>query len=793
MIIIGFLGTANIVQAQTTENATTNGSFETKVQGLECISWTSGIEVGNCIVGIAYWIFFALPAFILVVAAKFFNALLALTLSSALYGSFIEEAWTVVRDVSNIFFILILLYVAVKTILDLGSDSKKIIARVIIMALLINFSMFFTKVVIDSSNILALIFYNKIGIKGPNAQSLPPDTPTTNATMTNVTEKNISGALASGFNPAGLITSSMFDKGTITVPKFDYRQDNIDYCLSRTETQDYSKCLNEREPDPNIIQETKPGPGPSTAFYLGIIFVSCAIFLFAAYAFFIAGLSFLGRLIELWILIIFSPFAFMSSSIPLLDQHVEGIGWTSWLKRLLSTAFMAPIFMFFLYVISKIVGAMRDVFDPSKISTMDTFGKILSILIPAAIILSLLMKAVEYAKKGGGQFGALAMKGGQLIGGLALGAATGGAAMVASNTIGRSARNIANNDELKEKAAGGDRGAQRRLALANSLAKNSFDFRQTGIGQFAAQKTGMDFNKGLGIVGLSTEKLKGGRAERDKEVVETHIANKKSYRLSGTAGEKQNKRADEYNKDKKTAEDNITKSWDSEYKENLGRAKEDGLLAEEDEERFKKDYEEKNPRPKFDEDAFKDAYVRGDREKLKKDFEIDKDEDDKKQQDTDRKFRKGAVGNAVEVNKDRDDAYALSLKNPYSKIENGEVVKRNLREEFGGSFRSGMQKMVYTPTGVATIATVGALTGGIGAVLAIPLGGIVHAIKDLVRIKEEEVIVAGMQKGESKEQRVYKAMEKVFNENNMAKGEGDKSKPAQTTPPPNTTPPTDKK
>src|SRR3989338_11711984 len=154
---------------------------------------------------------------------------------------------------------------------------------------------------------------------------------------------------------------------------------------------------------------------------IALIFVSGAVMLFAAYAFFIAGISFLGRLIELWILIIFSPFAFMSFSVPLLEK-VEYIGWDAWSKRLLAVSFMAPIFMFFMYLIFMIIKS--NIFislvarpDPDKQLWMET---IILMVIPALIILILLMKATNYAKKSSGVLGEALMSGAKIAGGLAL-------------------------------------------------------------------------------------------------------------------------------------------------------------------------------------------------------------------------------------------------------------------------------------------------------------------------------------------------------------------------------------
>ncbi|MBI2674012.1 MAG: hypothetical protein HYX23_01895 [Candidatus Zambryskibacteria bacterium] len=74
----------------------------------------------------------------------------------------INIAWKTIRDVANMGFIFILLYAAIQTILGIGSDTKKLIVNIVVVAILINFSLFFTKVVIDASNVLAITFYDAI-------------------------------------------------------------------------------------------------------------------------------------------------------------------------------------------------------------------------------------------------------------------------------------------------------------------------------------------------------------------------------------------------------------------------------------------------------------------------------------------------------------------------------------------------------------------------------------------------------------------------------------------------------
>jgi hypothetical protein len=110
----------------------------------------------------------------------------------------------VVRDISNVFFILVLLYVAIQTILGLSHETKKVVVHVIIMALLINFSMFFTKVVVDSSNMWALVFYNRIDVGNRDFTGLlKPDAAT-------VEQKDFSGGIVQNFDPSKLLSEDFF-------------------------------------------------------------------------------------------------------------------------------------------------------------------------------------------------------------------------------------------------------------------------------------------------------------------------------------------------------------------------------------------------------------------------------------------------------------------------------------------------------------------------------------------------------------------------------------------------------
>lgn len=459
-------------------------AFQKYLATKECSA--DSFTVSGCLLQLFYYIFNTIASILLMLCGMFFNAVVAITLSSRMYSgsSFIPSAWVIVRDLSNIFFILVLLYVAIRLILGFGgSETKKMIVTVIITALLINFSMFFTEVVVDASNVLALIFYNKINVETSLNGTPRPYIPITNIGG----EKDISGGLVSAFDPSKALTADFFKKAAQTVvPGNPITIGNAVGAVLIGPLYVQSKIVGW------LAGPTTEVP-PSLVF--AIILVAGLIMLFAAYAFFIAGISFLGRLIELWILIIFSPFAFMSLTIPILEKKVDYIGWEAWLKRLLSVAFMAPIFMFFMYFIFLVVranvfGSLSRGLGAKSLWTED----LLMIVMGAMIILVLLMKATSFAKKGGGKFAEVTIGAAKVVGGLALGAGIGGAALAARGVIGGAGG--AGLNKLAEKVGPG-RTANMLKNTSAFLQNKTFDPRNVKIaGKSLASVTGLSLGEG---------------------------------------------------------------------------------------------------------------------------------------------------------------------------------------------------------------------------------------------------------------------------------------------------------
>jgi hypothetical protein len=128
------------------------------------------INIKACVEGFSAYIAYlvlTLISWLVGISGLLFNTVLTYTVVEMKRRvteiSAIQSGWVLFRDVGNLVFIFILLYIAIKTILSAEDpNTKKLVTNIIIIGLLINFSLFFTKFLIDGSNILATSFYNLI-------------------------------------------------------------------------------------------------------------------------------------------------------------------------------------------------------------------------------------------------------------------------------------------------------------------------------------------------------------------------------------------------------------------------------------------------------------------------------------------------------------------------------------------------------------------------------------------------------------------------------------------------------
>jgi hypothetical protein len=463
-----------------------------------------------CIVSWSYTLIFKPVAFFARLAAYILDFFIYYSLQSESYtGEFIDKGWAVVRDIANIFFIIALLYVALKTALALNStDNKRMIGMIVVIALIINFSLFATQIVIDASNILAKVFY------------------------ANIKSVDSSGAeLVAGYGGSKSITVGLvrtFDPQTI----FGFNSVNDDLTSNNVGT--FFATL-----------------------VLAILIMGYMIFMFLSVA-----LVFVARVVMLWILMIFSPIAFISLTIP--GMKIPAFGWSEWTKQLFDNAFLAPIFVFLLYIIILFGDVIKIVTGNTIDATNtqgalagtnvaqasgDTFTTYMKVIIPFILIFVLLRAAKKTAIEMSGEMGAAVNNLGKIAGGFAGGALLGGAAALGTKAIGGIANRLGDGsyaERLRDRGVirdengnviGAKKGlgawvARQQLKTIDYGKSATFDARQTKLGNFVQSKTGLNLASSSAI-GLGPQK--GGysgyqdraveQAKKDAELYKTSMSN----------------------------------------------------------------------------------------------------------------------------------------------------------------------------------------------------------------------------------------------------------------------------
>jgi hypothetical protein len=114
----------------------------------------------NVINSVLHWVIMGLAHFFAFLATMLMDYLVKV----AAFNHFIdleavEVGWKLVRDFCNMFFIVLLMVIAVSTIIRVEAyNYKKMLPKLLIMAVLINFSKMFTGLLIDLSQVVTLTF-----------------------------------------------------------------------------------------------------------------------------------------------------------------------------------------------------------------------------------------------------------------------------------------------------------------------------------------------------------------------------------------------------------------------------------------------------------------------------------------------------------------------------------------------------------------------------------------------------------------------------------------------------------
>lgn len=403
--------------ANAVPNTAEGGGFEQANNIFKQISCTGFMD---CIMYLPLslsYVLYILTAGVLTLSGYLFDATLTLSIDkSFILKPFVDTTWVVIRDFSNMAFIFVLLFAGIQTILGIGGWQKTI-RNVIIIALLINFSLFFTKVVIDAGNVLAVGVYNSIGV-------VKTDKAHTASVTNGVKERDISSVLVTAFGPQTFLSA--------------------------------------------------PAKTKSASLGVAIFVIGAVVNILVAFAFFRVALLFTGRIIGFWFLMIISPFAFISMTFP------KGNVFDEWLKNLLGLSFVAPVFLFFLYLIMKVLAEGRlfeTLVSPASGGGAFSFDVFFVPVVMVIFIYIALEKAVSFSKSMAGGFGDIGSK----ITSTALGLAAGGAGFAAQKTIGRAAMYAVGTDKFKTLAAKSPLGRV-AYSLTDKTAGATFDVRNAPMG-----------------------------------------------------------------------------------------------------------------------------------------------------------------------------------------------------------------------------------------------------------------------------------------------------------------------
>ncbi len=343
----------------------------------------------------------------------------------------IGTTWRILRDVGNILLIFGFLASGIAVILDTDvyGWGQKALPMLLVAAVFINFSLFFTEAVIDVGNLFAVQFYTQIN-GGQPAQAYAGIT----GTASNISSNNISNIL---MGQLGLQTIYNVNDGQVGNKVFF---DN----------------------------------NPALVGFLGII-------LFAITAFVLFSLTFIlvTRFIYLIFVIILSPVAIAGWAAPRLSKVSD---W--WLGTLIDNTITAPVLLLLLYVALAVItdanffmGTSKDYLGFVANSNLPGF---ISVLLSFVIAMGLLLAVVFVAKKlsvAGANWSTKAA--GTVVGG-AIGYVGAGSISLAGRTVFGGTGRVLNNQWMQARAS--KRGVGGVLARAGAftgrnLENRTFDLR----------------------------------------------------------------------------------------------------------------------------------------------------------------------------------------------------------------------------------------------------------------------------------------------------------------------------
>ncbi len=409
----------------------------------------------------------------------------------------VVDAWIVIRDLTNVFLVFLTIFIGLAMIMGISSyGDKSLLFKVILAAIFVNFSMLFTKVVIDVSNLAATEIYTLLITQA--RPDLDGSACGQQVAAANFTDSKCIGDGLAGAWWGQLKLISIFSFTNATPGATEDMQKRIMYIGA-----------------------------------LGSILFAVMTFIFGA-----AALLLIGRFVKLVFLLIISPVTFV-----MWVTKITGHGrW--WWKELLSQSFFAPAMFLMFWISWKLTTSLSARYfasnDLTSLSGAAT-GNIgaMALILYFVLVVGFLIASLIVAKNMGAAGAAVMMKTGSDIAktaGMGFGAGVMAPVGAAAYTM---RRGVGATTELAEAKFKNSKFARTKVGTffgesfvkptADKVKSASFDPRGTKLVQGLSQ-------------GYLGEAKKGGYTGWKKEMAEKQNAYEKWLAAPTPTGEDNRKR-----------------------------------------------------------------------------------------------------------------------------------------------------------------------------------------------------------------------------------------------------------
>lgn len=262
-------------------------------------------------------------------------------------------AWGILRDIANMILLFGFIFMGINTILNLNKyPTRKAIPKLLIFAILMNFSLFAAQAIIDVSNVLASTMYTQASSADCARQETATATGDFNAAVEDLeqcaTNLGIAGSMMQASGLGGIFSLS----GT-----------NANAGLA------------------------------SVATYIGLaLFATIGAVVFIA-----AGIMLVVRAITLTMLMVISPIGFAALAIP----QLEGQG-KRWWSTLLNQSFFAPILILLILVSIKITEGLGGVNGGGLAGALtQPNSSVMGVILIFALVIGFMVASLIAARKFG--------------------------------------------------------------------------------------------------------------------------------------------------------------------------------------------------------------------------------------------------------------------------------------------------------------------------------------------------------------------------------------------------------